>query len=121
MKSNIIGETIISIALIFLLIFYLHPLEPMMPKPMHTVMVPLVVILFIFLAAFFWRETPGDERQELHRLLVSRFAYFAGMLTLTIAIILQSMHRSVDSWLIITLCIMLLAKLIGSFYTKLNK
>ena len=121
MKNNIFGETIISLVLIGLLLFYLPSLEPMMPPPMHTVMIPLVVILFIFLTAFFWRETPGDERQELHKFIVSRFAYFAGLLTLTVGIIYQSLHSKVDNWLIITICIMLLTKLIGSLYTKIKK
>lgn len=121
MRDSFLGEMLISLVLVGLLIFYLHPFEPMMPKPMHTIMMPLVVILFVFLAAFFWREVPGDEREQLHRFIVSRFAYFAGTLTLIIGIIYQSFHHSVDSWLIITVCIMLLAKIAGSLYTKLKK
>ena len=121
MKNNFFGEMLISLVLMGLLLFYLHPFEPMMPRPIHSFMIPLVVILFIFLTAFFWRETPGDEREKFHRLIVSRFAYFAGTLALIIGIISQSLHHSVDSWLIITLCVMLLAKIIGSLYTKMKK
>lgn len=121
MKNNVIGETLLSLILTGLLLFYLHPFEPMMPKPIHTIMIPLVVVLFVFLAAFFWRETPGDEREQLHKFITSRFAYFAGSLTLIVAIVYQSWHHAIDSWIIVTLCVMLLAKTLGSLYTKMKK
>jgi hypothetical protein len=121
MKNNLLGETLISIILVGLLVFYLDPFEPMMPKPMHMIMIPLVIILFVFLAAFLWRETPGDEREQLHKFIASRIAYFVGTLTLIIAFIYQSLHHTIDNWIIITVCVMLLGKILASLYAKVRK
>lgn len=91
-----------------------------MPQPMHMVMVPLLVILFIAFAGFLWKEKAGDERENLHRFIAARFAYFAGVTTVIIGIILQSSHQVIDPWLIITICVMLLAKILGLIYSNLK-
>ncbi|MDE2025531.1 MAG: hypothetical protein KGJ07_03490, partial [Patescibacteria group bacterium] len=79
MKSNFIGEGVISIILIALLIFFLNPLELSMPQSVHMIMVPLLIVFFIVLIGVLWREAPGDEREQLHKFIASRFAYFAAV------------------------------------------
>jgi uncharacterized membrane protein len=116
MKSNFIGETIISIVLIALLVFFLNPLELMMPQSMHVIMIPLLVVLFIVFAGVLWKETSGDERENLHKFIASRFAYFAAIATLVIGIVMQSFQKAIDPWLIITICVALLAKIAGLIY-----
>ena len=120
MKNKFIGETIISIALIILLSLFLNPLELTMPQSMHALMIPFLVILFIIFSAILWKEAPGDERERLHKFISSRFAYFAAITTLIIAVISQSFQKSIDPWLIITLCITLLAKIAGLIYGHLK-
>lgn len=120
MNNKFLGEIIISIILIALLIFFLNPMELSMPGSIHAIMMPLLVVLFIALAGVVWKETPGDERQSLHKYIGSRFAYFAAITTLIIAIVVQSFQKVIDPWLIITLCIALLAKLIGLIYGYLR-
>lgn len=116
MKNKFIGEAIISIILIGLLVFFLNPLELMMPKSMHAIMIPLLIVLFIVFTGVMWKETPGDEREQLHKFIASRFAYFAAIATLIIGIVTQSFQKSIDPWLIITICIALLAKIVGLIY-----
>lgn len=87
-----------------------------MPHEMHMVMVPLLVILFIVFAGFLWKETPGDEREQVHKFIASRFAYFAVITTLIIAVIVQNPEGKIDPWIIIALCIALLAKIVGLIY-----
>ncbi len=116
MKNNFLGEILISVLLIGLLIFFINPLNLMMPEAMHPLMVPVLVILFIVFTGILWKETPGDERTQLHKFIASRFAYFAGVLTLVLGIIMQSFNDQIDSWLIITICVMLLAKTLGFLY-----
>lgn len=116
MKSNVIGEAIISIILIALLVFFLNPLELMMPQGMHTIMIPLLVVLFIVFTGVLWKETHGDERQELHKFIAARAAYFAAIATLIIGIVVESFQKAIDPWLIITICIALLAKIVGLMY-----
>ena len=116
MINRFIGEAIISVVLIALLVFFLNPLELMMPQSIHAIMIPLLVVLFIVFAGVIWKESPGDEREQLHKFIASRFAYFAAIATLIIAIVAQSFQKAIDPWLIIAICVALLAKIVGLIY-----
>ena len=116
MKNNFIGEILISLALIGLLVFFINPLDLLMPYALHSFMVPFLVVLFIIFAGFLWKETPGDEREQLHKFIASRFAYFAVIATLILGIVLQSIKGKVDPFLIIGISIGLLAKILGLIY-----
>lgn len=117
MKNNIVGETFIGIILIALLGMFLNPLNLIMPHGMHMVMIPLLIILFIIFIGLVWKESPGDEREQLHKFIASRFAYFAVVVTLIVEVVIQHSQGSVDPWIIIALCIALLAKIIGLLYS----
>ncbi|HEV2339653.1 MAG TPA: hypothetical protein VGT05_02670 [Patescibacteria group bacterium] len=116
MKNKFIGEAIISVVLIALLVFFLNPLELVMPQSVHMIMIPFLVVLFIVFTGVLWKETPGDEREQLHKFIASRFAYFAAVATLIIGIVMQSFEKAIDPWLIITICVALLAKITGLIY-----
>ncbi|MBI5613382.1 hypothetical protein HY947_00490 [Candidatus Gottesmanbacteria bacterium] len=116
MKNNYIGEIIISLALVGLLVFFVNPVDILMPQPLHPFMVPFLVVLFIFFTGLLWKESPGDEREQLHKLIASRFAYFASIAILIFGVILQSFKGEVDPFLILGICIALLAKIIGRIY-----
>ncbi|MBI2049530.1 hypothetical protein HYT32_01290 [Candidatus Roizmanbacteria bacterium] len=115
-KNKFIGEIVISFALIGLLVFFINPVELLMPHELQPFMVPFLVVLFIIFTGFLWKETPGDEREQLHKLIASRFAYFAVITTLIIGVILQSLKGKVDPILIIGICVALLAKILGLIY-----
>lgn len=116
MKNNFIGEAIISILLIALLIIFLNPMELSMPQSMHEIMIPLLLALFVIFTGVLWKEKSGDEREQLHKFIASRFAYFAAISTLIIAIVVQSFQKAIDPWLIIAICVALLAKIAGLIY-----
>lgn len=116
MKNKFIGEVIISLTLIGLLIFFIDPLNLFMPRSLHPLMIPFLIVLFIVFAGFLWRETPGDEREQLHKFIASRFAYFAAIAALITGVVLQSFQGQIDPWLIYAICIALLAKILGLIY-----
>lgn len=116
MKNNFIGEIIISFVLIGLLVFFINPLDLLMPQPLHPFMVPFLVVIFIIFGGLLWKETPGDEREQLHKFIASRFAYFAVIATLVTGVIFQSFKAEIDPWLVIAICIALLAKILGLIY-----
>ncbi len=120
MKNNFLGEIIISILLIGLLVFFVNPLGYFMPQALHPFMIPFLVVLFIILAGFLWKETPGDERVKLHKFIASRFAYFGTIAVLIIGVILQSYKGEIDPFLIFAICIGLLAKILGLIYGHLK-
>lgn len=120
MKNNFIGEIIISVSLIGLLVFFINPLDILMPQPLHPFMAPFLVVLFIIFSGFLWKEAPGDERAQLHKFIASRFAYFAVITTLIIGILVQSFNGRVDPFLIIGICIALIAKIFGLIYAHIK-
>ncbi len=120
MKENFLGEIAISAVLIGILAFFLEPLNLMMPDIMHPVMVPVLAIVFVILAASLWKENRGDERVEYHKFISSRFAYFAAVATLVVAIIFQTLRSELDPWLVVTVCILLLAKIAGIIYANIK-
>ena len=87
-----------------------------MPHVLHPFMVPFLLVLFIIFAGLLWKETPGDERDQLHKFIASRFAYFAVITTLILGVIFQSFEGKVDPFLVIGICIALLAKIFGLIY-----
>ena len=116
MKNKFIGEIIISFALIGLLVFFINPLDLLMPHALHPFMTPFLVVLFVIFAGLLWKETPGDEREQMHKFLASRSAYFATIATLIIGVILQSFKGEIDPWIVIAICVGLLAKILGLIY-----
>lgn len=118
MGNKFISEVIIALILISLLVLLLDPFGFVMATNLQMMVIAFVLIIFIFFAAFVWNEKTRDEREELHKHIVSRFAYLSGASILTIAVIYQSLNHTLDPWVIIALIVMVLAKLIGSIYTK---
>ena len=114
--NKFVGEIIISLALIGLLVFFINPLDLLMPHALHPFMVPFLVVLFVIFAGFLWKETPGDEREQMHKFIASRSAYFATIATLISGVILQSFKGEIDLWIIIAICVGLLAKILGLIY-----
>lgn len=108
----------ISIALIFLAVLFLclDPFDWFMPSMMQMLFLVMLVVVFAVLAVFVWREGKGDEREVLHRMLAGRLAFLSGMTVLIVAIIVQSLNNQLDHWLIITLGVMVLAKIVGLLY-----
>jgi hypothetical protein len=81
-------------------------------------MLILLILSFISFSAFLWREKPADERESLHALLAGRIAYLIGVGILIAGIIVQSTKHNIDPWLIITLCAMVVTKMILIIYSK---
>ncbi|OGH12226.1 MAG: hypothetical protein A2776_01755 [Candidatus Levybacteria bacterium RIFCSPHIGHO2_01_FULL_40_10] len=118
MKETQNTEIIISTILILLLIFFLNPLHILMPDPLLTMMIIFLLILFAIFSSFIFKEKVKDEREALHRFIGARFAYLSGTVILVVGIILQSLNHNVDVFLVFTLIIMILSKIVGFMYAK---
>jgi hypothetical protein len=116
MKNKLVGEILISAVFVILLFSFIDPLDILMPEKMHPFMVAMLLLLLIVFVGFLWKEIPGDEREQFHKYIASRFAYLAVIATLVIGVIVQSLYHKIDPWLIIAVCIIILAKIIGLIY-----
>lgn len=120
MKNSFIQEIIVSLVLIMLLILLLNPFHFWMPDAFLMMMIVGLIVVFALFAGLIWKENARDERENLHRMLAGRIAFLAGSASLVIGIIFQSFKHELDFWLVFTLSVMILAKIIGLIYSKLN-
>ncbi len=117
-KNNFLQEVLVSLALIMLLVLFLEPFGFLMTNTLLMMMVVGLIIVFALFANFIWRENAKDEREILHRMFAGRVAYLAGAGMLVFGIIVQSFKHRLDSWLVFTLGLMILAKIVGIIYSK---
>ena len=120
MKNNLLQEIIVSLVLIILLVLFLNPFEFWMPPILLMMMVLGLVVIFSLFASFIWRENAKDERESLHKMMAGRIAFLAGTATLVIAVIVQSFKHELDVWLVVTLGVTILAKIVGFIYSRMK-
>lgn len=120
MKNNLIQEIAVSLILIVLLVLFLNPFGFWMPTTLLMMLVLGLVVVFVVFASFVWKENSRDEREGLHKMMASRIAFLAGTAVLVVAIIVQSFKHELDFWLVLTLGIMILAKIIGLIYSRVR-
>lgn len=106
----------IAIALVVLLVL-LSDLTPWMPSMAAMMVLLAVSVLLAVFAGFVMHENGGDEREVIHRMNAGRIAYLSGIGVLTTALIVQGFTHSIDPWILITLAVMVLAKICSRFYS----
>lgn len=119
MKNNII-ETIVTVSLVVIAVLLLNPWHFWMPNMMVMWMLAAALVLFGIFASFILREEMFDERDDAHRALAGRNAFLAGSATLILGIVTQGYTESVDPWLVITLTVMIVTKIITRFWSDRN-
>lgn len=119
MKNNII-ETAITVSLVTVAILLLNPWHFWMPNMMVMGMLAVALVLFGIFASFILREETFDERDLVHRALAGRNAFLAGSATLMLGIVIQGYSHAVDSWLVVTLIVMVVAKIATRIWSDKN-
>ena len=118
MKNNFLQEVVVSLVLIILLVLLLNPFNFWMPTNVLIIMLVGLMVVFAMFTSFVWREDAKDEREVLHRMFSGRVAYLIGTGTLVLGIIIQCFWHQLDPWLVVTLGLMILAKILGIAYSK---
>lgn len=106
----------ISISIILIILLVLLFVNPFMYGALFMMVIIGLIIAFALFAIFIWKENARDERETLHKIMASRIAFLAGTGILVIGIVVQSFGHKLDPWLIITLGIMIIAKIAGLIY-----
>lgn len=112
------SELIISLILLTLVVFLLNPFYWWMPSKVVMTISVILVLVFSLYSVFVWREQAKDEREALHTMFAGKIAFLAGVATLVLAIIIEAYNHDVDKWLVITLAVMVLAKVFGLIYSN---
>ncbi len=119
MKNNL-AQSIITAVLIILLVVIWNPFKLWMPDMMLISILIVLLIVFGLFASLVLREKAGDEREAVHRMLAGRAAFLSGSVVLLLAIISQAFSHNVDIWLVATLVIMIVVKMIARLYSDKN-
>lgn len=120
MENNLLQEISVSFILIILLILLLNPFGFWMPTQLVMMLVFSLIIIFVVFTSFIWKENAKDERESFHRMMAGRIAFLSGAGVLVIGIIVQSLSHNLDPWLVFTLGLMILAKIGGLIYSRIN-
>lgn len=116
MQINKNNEILIASLFIVFLFLCLNPFGWFMYTMWEMLILVLLVVIFAVFTVFVWNEGKGDERENMHRMLAGRYAFLAGTTTLIAGIVVQSLEHDLDHWLVITLGVMVLAKIFGLLY-----
>lgn len=111
MKNNMTKEIIVSILIILLAVLLLNPMHFWMPNALVMCMLAFVLVLFAVFASFILKEKIYDERDLVNRSLAGRNAFITGSGVLMLGIVVQGYSHVVDPWLVISLILMILAKI----------
>lgn len=116
--SQLFSETIVTIALLVVLVWFINPFDFWMTDMFHMTLLGLAVAFFAIFAMFLWKESVTDERERLHRFIGARFAYTVAGTLLLIGTISQALSHEIDLWLPSTLAAMVFAKIVGRWYAS---
>ena len=117
MKNNFSREIAVTLVLVVLAILLVNPFMLWMPTPVLMGAVAVFAVVFFVFAGIVWREKPGDERDNLHKLAAGRTAFLIGTGILTLGIVVQSITtHAIDPWLVAALTLMIAGKIAARAY-----
>ena len=116
MKNNYFKQIILSLLLVAFATLLVNPFMFWMPNMFTMMTLILFAVIFFAFAGLIWKESSGDEREDLHKLMAGRIAYLTGSGVIVIAIIVQGWQHMLDPWLVTALTAMVLAKVIALAY-----
>ena len=113
-----LAETISAIILV-VIILLLGNYEPLlMPKSADAMLLTIFVVAYLVFAATIWKESPSDERENLHRLEANRVAFIVGSTLAVIGIVQQTLEHNIDIWLMGVLTTMVSGKVVSRIISQ---
>ncbi len=118
MNSRLVSQLLALGALVVTAFFLVDPMHLSMPDNMHMATLAGVVVITGIFAALVLAERSGDEREDAHRALAGRIAFFVGTVVLLVGITLQTFAHALDAWLVYALVAMTVGKVIARFVAE---
>lgn len=119
MKNNFV-ELCTTAGLLCIAVLLLNPFEFWMPDMMVMGILAAALVLFGIFASFILREKSIDERDVAHKALAGRNAFLAGSALLILGIVIEGYTHTVDTWLVVTLVVMIVAKIATRIWSDKN-
>ena len=111
-------EFSLAVLLLIILLAVINPGHIWMPNMLTMSLAVFLLFIFSLFTLFVLGERPADEREQLHKLLVSRSAFLIGGGLLSLGILVQSISHNIDPWLVYILGAMILTKVIGMIWAR---
>jgi hypothetical protein len=116
LRENL-SEIATVIAFLIILVLFLNPFGFWMPEPLTYMMIVAVVVVFALFAGLVLKNSTRDEREAAHQMKAGRIGYLSGVGVLVLAIAIEGVVlKEVDSWLVIALAVMVLARICTAWY-----
>lgn len=114
------SEAAVAVILISLLVLMVNPFNIFMPSMLQLMTAGIAVVVFGLFSTFVLREDAADEREEKHRSLAGRIAFLTGSAVLLVGIVIQVYREMLDTWLVLSLVVMIVAKIVTRMYSEEN-
>lgn len=115
-------ELILTLLLIACVVLYINPMHLYMFTRMQMYILGMLVFGVALFAAFVVNERISDERERMHTDLAGRIGYTVGIIMLTIKILIDnSLGKDIDNWLVLTLLIMIVSKVLTRVWSRVFK
>lgn len=113
-------QTLLAGVLVVLLIAVTDPFMYWMPPAAGMLALVIAAGCIALFAGLVVRERGGDERDLANRSFAGRAAYLAGILVLTVALVVKGMNHTLDLWVPLALGVMIVAKVFAHRYADRN-
>lgn len=115
-------ELILSLLLLACAALYLNPMHVYMFTQIQKYILGVLVFVVAFFTAFVVHETSLDERERMHMDIAGRVGYTFGIMMLTIKILVDnSLAKEIDSWIVFTLLVMVLSKVVARVWGRIYR
>lgn len=122
MKLHVLrNELALSVLLLVSLAALFDPFDILMLTMTQIFALCIVILIFSSYVIFLFREKTLDEREEQHRFLASRMAFFFGATALVLGITIEKLNHHSVQWLILALAAMVIGKLVGHVYASMKR
>ncbi len=116
-KTNYVHSVVAGLLAFFLMV--LADLVPFWMPMMGEMMALLVVVILLLVwVGFVVKEKAVDEREVTLKMQSGRVAYLSGLITLTVALVVQGFAHAIDPWIAVALAVMVVAKLATWLYLE---
>ncbi len=102
------------IGIIFVLILgaFANPFMLYMPSGTEYAALAVLTVVAVLFVGLIFREEARDEREEALRARAARWGYLAGIITLSLGVIVPLLQgRHADQWILAALAVMIIARL----------
>ncbi len=118
MIKNTYIQVVSAVLVVVLATLLLNPFHFWMPGMTQMTMLGCLLVAFAVLSIYLLQENAQDEREDSHRMLAGRVAFFVGSLVLVIGIAFESVYGTPDIWLVLALAGMILGKVLARMYSE---